>query len=77
MVVAAANLVTKHGIDQIDVDADYFESDHNFLHERGRRKHRHDDDIISMTHDDADAEGMLKVYLMKIVKLSNYIVSRP
>ena len=61
MVVAAANLVTKHGIDQIDVDADYFASDHNFLHEGGRRKRRRDDDIISMTHDDADAEGMLKV----------------
>ena len=60
MVVAAANLVTKHGIDNLDVDTDYFVNDHNFLHEGGRRKHRHDDDIMSMTGD-ADAEGMLKV----------------
>ena len=58
MVVAAANLVTKQGI---DIDADYLDSDHNFLDEGGRRKRKHDDDILSMTHDDADAEGMLKV----------------
>ena len=62
MVVAAANLVTKHGIDNIDLDNDYIGSDHNFLHDgTSRRKRRHDDDIISMGHDDADAEGMLKV----------------
>ena len=66
MVVAAANLVTKHGIENIDLENDYME-DHNFLHDgTGRRKRRHDDDIISMGHDDADAEGMLKVLLLKI-----------
>ena len=65
MVVAAANLVTKHGIDKLEIDTDYFESDHNFLHD-GRRKHKHDDDIMSMTGD-ADAEGMLKVSLQKII----------
>ena len=61
MVNAAADLVTTHGLDKLGVDADYFESDHNFLHD-GRRKHKHDDDIMSMTGD-ADAEGMLKVSL--------------
>ena len=66
MVVAAANLVTKHGIENIDLENDYME-DHNFLHDgTGRRKRRHDDDIISMGHDDADAEGMLKVLLPKL-----------
>ena len=66
MVVAAANLVTKHGIENIDLENDYME-DHNFLHDgTGRRKRRHDDDIISMGHDDADAEGMLKVLVQKI-----------
>ena len=66
MVVAAANLVTKHGIENIDLENDYME-DHNFLHDgTGRRKRRHDDDIISMGHDDADAEGMLKVFMQKI-----------
>ena len=58
MVVAAANLVTKHGIDRSEVDADYFE-DHNFLHDE-RRKNRHEDDIISMTQE-VDDDGILKV----------------
>lgn len=57
MVVAAANLVTKHGIDRLDVDTDYL--DDNFLHD-GRKRRKHDDDIMSMTAGDADAEGMLK-----------------
>ena len=80
MVVAAANLVTKHGIENIDLENDYME-DHNFLHDgTGRRKRRHDDDIISMGHDDADAEGMLKVLVQKIrllliVKIFDTIVA--
>ena len=56
MVVAAANLVTKHGIDKLDIDTDYLSTDHNGK----RKKHRFDDDIMSMNND-ADADGMLKV----------------
>ena len=56
MVVAAANLVTKHGIDKLDIDTDYLSTDHNGK----RRKHKFDDDIMSMNND-ADADGMLKV----------------
>ena len=56
MVVAAANLVTKHGIDKLDIDTDYLSTDHNGK----RKKHKFDDDIMSMNND-ADADGMLKV----------------
>ena len=72
MVVAAANLVTKHGIENIDLETDYIGSDHNFLHDgTGRKKRRHDDDIISMGHDDADAEGMLKVLVSTGIHFSS------
>ena len=53
MVVAAANLVTKHGVEPNDFDVDVLDHSHS--------KRKHDDEIISMTQDDPDADGMLKV----------------
>ena len=57
MVVAAANLVSKHGINNLEIDDDYFGDS---LH--GRRRRKHEDDIISLAAEcQTDADGVLKV----------------
>ena len=65
MVVAAANRITKHDLKQMDIDAAYLDTDPNFLRNSSKRRHRmRDDDILSM-RGVADANGVLKVRVLK------------
>ena len=55
MVVAAANLVQKHGVNEQDF-SHYFDTDLD----PSRKKNRGDDEVLSMTQE-CDADGILKV----------------